>query len=1010
MSATRIPFALVGVMLLVGSATFAGSLGGPTVDEPDVDRAMDRTESATQSAVRAGVSTAAVDAARNPVTIPGSSQMASELSRTNTFRDALRVRIYVAVRDRLGRVSHRSDGVTVTADLPATPNASALGDAIERISISRAGSDGTDLRATVQNVTLTAERNGRVVGQRTVSPTVTVPVPTLAVHDRVSAFERRLDAGPTKRGLGRRLTAQLYALTWTRGYAQFGGAPIENVLASRHLSLLTNSNVLSMQRHHFGESDPRGRSVLQWAAANTAITDAIDGSDNRIANKLSEFHDIAGLDTIPSKVLSNRGATDPTVGPSDEVTIGVNSTADEAYFEMLETLEDSIDQTYTATVELRQRVRNKTERVVREPSDPGSGWELARKREDTATSVSRRSSPSPTLEQPWHLFEYYPREVTVRTTITRVWNTSDGQVETVEIREERADVDVVLVGRHDGGSAPNRPFQTVHEPGGPLGGPNLERIESTARERLLGWASVADLAVEAVEVDGQTITDTVRGDQPEGIYDYVYEDVRRLRERVRDLSVTTTRGKLATFQVNPGRRLQNRLDAEWDDLLAAPTSYGAAPGRARTNARALYLQTVRSKLQERAQRHRTSRESVTDQLDDREMRSLGEIQRDYGHRDATQTPTDLDLQMRVETAPSYLTVGELDGSEVPTLPPGETTYPLVTRNVNFFTVPYGDLAEGIVQSFFGPEQVRLQTAVQTLKAAQHADDETMAVDVERLREAVEKTSDRLASSVHAQLVLKKPRIGTVGGEAIEAALNRWDSTVARGEAWVNGSIADAIHEAVTRRVELTDVQRDLLWLRLRIGAKKALESTDGQAPKPIVNETSNQLRGVVTDELSTRLGDGLEHEARRAVEKASGRTLGRLPAGMPLAPPFGPWVTTINYWQVQVRGEYTRFTVSVPRGTPDTPGGRFAYVRDGATVRLDVTGDGTREVLGRTSRVSFETNTSVAIAVPPGMRGVGDVDGVQDEQSPGWPDAGRATGQICAEVTLTCIPTAYSLA
>jgi hypothetical protein len=101
-----------------------------------------------------------------------------------------------------------------------------------------------------------------------------------------------------------------------------------------------------------------------------------------------------------------------------------------------------------------------------------------------------------------------------------------------------------------------------------------------------------------------------------------------------------------------------------------------------------------------------------------------------------------------------------------------------------------------------------------------------------------------------------------------------------------------------------------------------------------------------------------------------------------------PWVTTVNYWSVQVRGEYTRFVVSVPRGTPDTPGGRFRYVRESGSVGLDIDEDGQPERLGRTASVSFRTHTSVAIAVPPGMRGVGDVDGVMNEQSPGWPRPG----------------------
>ena len=68
------------------------------------------------------------------------------------------------------------------------------------------------------------------------------------------------------------------------------------------------------------------------------------------------------------------------------------------------------------------------------------------------------------------------------------------------------------------------------------------------------------------------------------------------------------------------------------------------------------------------------------------------------------------------------------------------------------------------------------------------------------------------------------------------------------------------------------------------------------------------------------------------------------------------------------------------------------YVRDGSTTGLDVDGDGSPETLGTNERISFETSTTVVVAVPPGPPGVGDVDGTRTEQSPGWPCPG-ATGE-----------------
>ncbi len=990
MSVARVPFALVGVLLLVGSATFAGSLGGPTVSEPDVDGAIDRTESATQSAVRDAVTSAAVAAAREPVTLRAETPTGRTLDRGSTFRDALRVRIYVAVRDRLRQVSHRRGDVTVNASLPATPTADQLEQAIEGVSVERAGDQGTELRATVENVTLTARRHGEVVGQRTVSPTVQVPVPTLAVHDSVEAFEDRLNAGPAEEGLGSRLTAQLYAMTWTRGYAQYGGAAISNVVANRHLSLLTNANVLSMQREYFGTSDQRGTEVLRWATAHTAMTDMIEGSNGRVADFLSRLNGHPPIDQLPATILERSGATTPATAHDDTVTVGVNDTADRAFLKTIDSLDATIRETYTAKVQLRQTVTDRTDRVVEEPRDPEADWELIAKQKDTDVSVSSRSSPRPELDGPWHLFEYHPRTVTRETTIRRTWNTSSGVTMTKEVRKQHGDVDVILAGRHDGGPAPNRPFRTVHERGGALDGPNLKEIRERARGRLIGYRTIDALAAEGLAENGRTTTAAVTGKRPDGIYEHVYEDIATLREEVRDISFTTTHGKLATYQVNPGQRLAKRLRARWDELAAVPSRYVATPDRAQRNARIAYLQQVLADLEARAQSHEKGRKKINDGLDDEGMRSLGEMEEDYENQGSDVATTPLDLPLRVEAAPSYLTLSELDGKRVQSLPPDERTTPLVARNINAFTSPHGEVADGWVEQLIGPKRVQLRAAVQTLRTVRESGGtiDGKKIDADALEAEINKALGHLAWRAEMQVLFLHGHNGYSEGAIVTTALSDWEGTLALADAWLNGSAVRAIQAEAERRYELTDAQSDELWVRLKGGTAMALNSKQAQPPKPTVNETTRQLRTATRRWAKKGTEQVLEKGSRVAVGVALNESLDRLPAGLPLAPPVFPWVTTINYWQVQVRGEYTRFVVSVPRGTPDTPGARFRYVRTNSTATLDVDGDGSAETLGRTGRVSFRTHTSVAIAVPPGMRGVGDVDGVRDEKSGGWPEPG----------------------
>jgi len=990
MSGARVPFALIGVLLLVGSATFAGSLGGPTVSEPDVERAMDRTESATQSAVRDAVTTAATDAAREPVTLGAASPTGRVLDSGNEFRDALRVRIYVAVRDRLERVSHEQGDVTVTASLPPTPTAEDLDRAIGNVSVSRAGEDGTELRATVENVTLTARRGGEVVGQRTVSPTVQVPVPTLAVHDSVEEFERRLNGGPAEQGLGGRLTAQLYALTWTRGYAQYGGASISNVVANRHLSLLTNANVLSMQREHFGTSDQRGREVLRWATAHTAMTDMVDGSDAQVASYLSQLNNYEAIRQLPATILERGGATTPATAPDDTVTVGVNDTADRAFLETIDDLEAVIEETYTTEVQLRQEVVDSRETVVEEPREPEPDWELLARQKQTDVSTSVRSARPPELDGPWHLLEYHPRTVTREVTITRLWNTSDGVVRTTEVRAEHGDVDVILAGRHDGGPAPQRPVRTVHERGGPLDGPNLEGVKQKARQRLVGHRTIDGRAAEGLAEDGTTTTATVTGEMPDGIYEYVYEDVAQLRDRVRDVSFTTTRGKLATYQVNSGRRLRQRITDRWESLVGAPTSYVAVPTRAKRNARIAYLQAVASRLERRAAAHDDTREEVNEGLAEEDMRSLESMQEDYERRGSDPDAGPLPVSMRVEAAPSYLTLGTLDGQRVQSLPADEQTTPLVARNVNAFTSPHSEIASGLVESFVGPERVQLRAAVQTLRTARETDGQVdgESVDTAALESDIEDALGTLTWQAQMQLVGLHGQKVSEEGLVVQSALAEYEGTLPRADAWLNGSAIEAIQAEAERRYDLTDAQSDELWVRLKAGTALALASDGAKPPAPTVNETSRQLQAAVRDVAVDQTEQLLETGSQVAMERVLDESLDRLPAGLPIAPPVFAWVTTVNYWQVEIAGEYTRFVVSVPRGTPDTPGARFRYVRTDDTVTLDVDEDGSAETLGRTGRVRFRTHTSVAIAVPPGMRGVGDVDGVRDERSSGWPDPG----------------------
>ncbi|MXR22597.1 hypothetical protein GRX66_19210 [Halobacterium sp. PCN9] len=87
---------------------------------------------------------------------------------------------------------------------------------------------------------------------------------------------------------------------------------------------------------------------------------------------------------------------------------------------------------------------------------------------------------------------------------------------------------------------------------------------------------------------------------------------------------------------------------------------------------------------------------------------------------------------------------------------------------------------------------------------------------------------------------------------------------------------------------------------------------------------------------------------------------------------------------MSVEGSWAEFTVHAAGGSPVGPGDGPAYVREDDPVAFDVDGDGNPERVGRNERLSFEVDATVGVMVPAGPRGVGDVDGDADEQSPGW--------------------------
>jgi hypothetical protein len=314
--------------------------------------------------------------------------------------------------------------------------------------------------------------------------------------------------------------------------------------------------------------------------------------------------------------------------------------------------------------------------------------------------------------------------------------------------------------------------------------------------------------------------------------------------------------------------------------------------------------------------------------------------------------------------PAYLDARGVDGSDASWTERTGTVYQLETRNVNVYTVPYGDAADAVVGSFAGAEGVRLHTAAVTLRAAENTARADPGTDPELrreradLREAINgslRTVDERTREVLAWETALRP---AERHRAVDAAFARWDRTSAKALAVTDGSFVPAVVDAAG--VEGRTADRLRVHLRVVVGeVREAPETRVASSP---VNGTAGAVRRVSTTVATEAFG----RVAANGTERLAARTEGEvvvLPAGLPLLPTPTNWYATVNVWDVDVRGGYSRFAVRTRRGVP---GDTVTYVRDGGTAALDVDGDGNRESFGAAERIDFSVGTVVLVAVPPG--------------------------------------------
>ena len=891
----RVPFALVGALLLVGASAFGAALStrGPDRVDRDVDAAMERTTAETTAALRSAVGEAAREAAAEPVTAPADTPYGRLLSEATPFRDALRLRIYLAVSDRLAATRHRRGDVTAVASVPNATTPTELAAGMDRIEI-HGVENGTALRVTVRNVTVIAREGGRDVARENHTRTVTVSTPALALHDRATAFETRLNRGPLDGpGLGRRLTARLYPVAWARGWGQHQGLPIANVVANRHVETSTNGALVETQRTVFGRSDPAARSGVRYAMAELGVKEltsatSLDGAwADRVLVRPNPRRDDTG--TLPGRP----GTDGPS--PNRSISVDVDPLAGRAAAGMrTDALRSnrSLDETLRAAYRVETELRTHREQTYDEPRpspvSPGRAWSLDDVSVTTTAAVSPGVGPTPAVGAGEHRLDGFVRHVALDRQVTWTWEYDNSTETTTAEWTDRYRVGVTVVGTYaPNGSAPDRPTQPQFERGGPLDGPNLADVAEKAERVLVERRGGRDaVAVSTVEGNLNTSGRVVYGDRPADLQPWVNANLSTLGARLDSTNVSAEAGAVATYTANPPARLAAALRERRSALIDAPRRYRGAADRARVGARVALLDETIRRLDRRARIHNETRERFETVLDGVGVDSTATLRRILDQRETSMpsnrsalpgSPPGGSVGVLPRGSPSYLTVASVSHERATGVPPSRPYHPLSAKNVNLFTAPYGDAADAVAEAGTeqgGPAGVRLRTGAQVLLASSATGGETNESH-RRLRRSVADGVDVIRTRAH-RVVQDETRLTREEAQAAVAeGFDRWNGPSHRALAASNGSLARAVAVAADERAPGTQAGRvDRVAARLdatitaarRSGATTVGETRTDETLQRAQRRVANRLAERGTARVGERLGKPFRPREIHAVE------------------------------------------------------------------------------------------------------------------------------------------------
>jgi len=1022
----RVPFALVGALLLVASASVATTVSQPQPEPgpPDAAVASDHAVSSARTAVRSAVATALERGAADPVVTPADSPYGRVLNDSTPYRDALRVRAYVRVQRALQATTVRVGDATAAAGTApvATPSDLRAG----KRDVSLVGHGNGTVTATVRNVSVVVRVDGTVVDTETHDVAVTVASPALVLHDRVERYDDRLDRGVVDgHGFGRQFGARLYGVSWLRGYAQYGGAPVGNVVSTRHVALAANGAALATQRSVFGRADAAASRAHRRALVRVGIRD-VTQQYSRPGIDAERYLD-AVLGSHPGGSFSHASPGAPAIpsgsaGPGAELDVSVDATADDAFADFLAgtdgaSLDGVLAGTYHVRLETAARVQSLDPAGTPSPERPGENWTHVETTMRTETTVENGTAAVPSTDGEAVLAASRTRVVAVTRTSRARWTRGNETRTTTDATVERVRVGIAVLAEHAPASSVARRVPSAFHERGSVD-PNLVDVAEDADGVFETYGGVdaiaARVATDGTDAvargpDGRARPSTlqVRGTTTNRTRAVVYRDVAALRDEVRDLSVSVERGSVLGGDP-PTARLLAAVRERRDSLAPASTTYDSVASAASVAAQHAYLDHVERRLEARVEADRAvgsrARRLVQRTLSDatdRAVGSLADVQTAIRDTDSTPPPAVENhlvggVDVAVAGSPSYLVVDSIDAERVRSVERDGSVHALAARNVNVFTVPTDDATNRVVDAVM-PENngTSLRDAVRQLQRANAVADadrtDALTRKHHRLRRAVSRSVARTRGRVASTLAARTTLDADAATVAVQSAFETYPSTRARADAIVNGDVTARIVDAAAARArDPSDRFRDATRTHVAATLRDARASSEIRPP----DDGVAALRTALGEHATQVTGDATENVLGGGENGTDAPFL-----GLPLAPVPGFWYATANVWVVDVRGTYPTFAVRARNATTGRLG-TTTYVRDGAGVSMDVDGDGVADRLGYADRVTARATVPLTVVVPPGKRGVGDRNLVQFESSPGWPCpvSSRQPGAVDAAV------------